>query len=107
MTSEVKTTWFAVASLFGNTLSEKEEQNTIDCGGLCHCALLMLSVYDINLPTTFSESNNGKDICGRHISPMQSHTRQFVNEGHDAETATSNMKTSPRQPQIDRNTDDV
>ena len=35
----------------------------------------------------FSESNSGKDICDRHISPMKSHICQHVNSGHDVENA--------------------
>ena len=66
-----------------------------------NCALLMLSMYDINLRTRItvksydlSESNNGKDICDRHISPMKSHIRQFVNEGHEVEADTDMKKPS-------------
>lgn len=69
-----------------------------DNAGCYHCALLMLSIPDISSRTgittrryDFSESNSGKDICDRHISPMKGRIRQYVNEGHDVESA-SDMK---------------
>ena len=65
-----------------------------DNAGCYHCALLLLSIQGISQRTgivtrryDFSESNSGKDICDRHISPMKSHIRQHVNSGHDVENA--------------------
>ena len=37
----------------------------------------------------FSESNSGKDICDRHISPLKS---QYVNAGNDVENAKDMKK---------------
>ena len=63
------------------------------------CALLLLSIHGISQRTgvtttryDFSESYIGKDICDRHISPMKSYIRQYVNGGHDVENATDMKK---------------
>lgn len=70
-----------------------------DNAGCYHCALWLLSIQGISQRTgivtrryDFSESNSGKDICDRHISPMKSHIRQYVNEGHDVENAADMKK---------------
>lgn len=70
-----------------------------DNAGCYHCALLLLSIPGIGQRTgiatsryDFSESNSGKDICDRHISPMKSHIRQYVNAGHDVENAKDMKK---------------
>lgn len=98
--------WFSVASLYENTLTEVKRKSPeiveafarSDNAGCYHCALLLLSIHGISQRTgivtsryDFSESNSGKDICDRHISPMKSHIRQYVNAGHDVENA-SDMK---------------
>ena len=100
--------WFAVASLYENTLNEiKKSKPEIvevftrsDNAGCYHCAFLLLSIPGISQRTgiktkryDFSESNSGKDICDRHISPMKSHIRQYVNEGNDVENAGDMKKT--------------
>ena len=98
--------WFSVASLYENTLTEVKRKSPeiveafarSDNAGCYHCALLLLSIHGISQRTgivtsryDFSESNSGKDICDRYISPMKSHIRQYVNAGHDVENA-SDMK---------------
>ena len=70
-----------------------------DNAGCYHCALLLLSIPGISQRTgvttsryDFSESNSGKDICDRHISPLKSHIRQYVNAGNDVEKAKDMKK---------------
>ena len=40
----------------------------------------------------FSESNSGKGICDRHIFPLKSYIRQYVNAGNDVEKAKDMKK---------------
>ena len=70
-----------------------------DNAGCYHCAPLLLSIPGISQRTgvttsryDFSESNSGKDICDRHISPLKSHIRQYVNAGNDVEKAKDMKK---------------
>lgn len=63
-----------------------------DNAGCYHCALLLLSIPGISQRTgvttrryDFSESNSGKDICDRHISPLKSHICQYVTAENDVE----------------------
>ena len=70
-----------------------------DNAGCYHCDLLLLSIPGISQRTgvttsryDFSESNSGKDICDRHISPLKSHIRQYVNAGNDVEKAKDMKK---------------
>ncbi|CAH3019314.1 unnamed protein product [Porites evermanni] len=99
--------WFAVASIYENTLMEIKRKSPeineafvrSDNAGCYHCALLLLSIPGISQRTgvttsryDFSESNSGKDICDRHISPLKSHIRQYVNAGNDVEKAKDMKK---------------
>ena len=70
-----------------------------DNAGRYHCALFLLSIPGISQRTgvttsryDFSESNRGKDISDRNISPLNSHIRQYANAGNEVKKAIDMKK---------------
>ena len=88
--------WFDVGSVLESVASEIVNMNPgvkdlflrSDNAGCCHKAALLSSAAVIIARQglvlkdhSFSEANNGKDVCDRKIAPLKAHVDRCVNEG--------------------------